>query len=110
MGVVLSVGVTGRGPVVPVDPVPPSNQLVKVDTTHPDPFEQLMAGVPDIAKRAGVQAPAVDATRMAGAPPGVMLEKWTPNTRYYTGASDASSDGRFDQHRQLRDAQIVKEQ
>lgn len=81
------------------EPIAPTCQVMKVDTLHGDPYESFMASVPDMAKEAGIDlGQGEDATRKAGAPLGVSLEKWTPHARYYNGVSDMSNDGRLEQH------------
>lgn len=98
----------GHPPVL-IDPTPPTCQIVKVDTSMGDPYEQHMAAVPDIAKACGVKPPETNAMEMAGAPPGVSLEKWTPTARYYNGVSDLSAKDRAEGYVQRRDRELVDE-
>lgn len=86
-------------------PIPASNQIVKVDAMYGSTYENLLSTLPDLAEEAGVKAPSFDATRMAGRVPGAAMEKWTPTTRHYTGATD--SDERFEGLRAKRDRELL---
>lgn len=80
-----------------IDPIPPSNVIVKPDAECGDRYEQLMASVPDIAKSHGIDmANGFDAMELAGLPAGVSVEDWKPTTRYYNGVTDQSAPGRLE--------------
>ena len=98
-----------RGPVESIDPVPPPNQLVKIDAEHGDPFENFMAGVEDIAKSAGVTHEGPDAMDMTGVPQFGAMEKWTPSARYFNKVTDSRNDGDFTGYRQKRDQDLLRE-
>lgn len=89
-------------PLQTIDPIPNPCCVVKSDA-HGDPYERLMAGVPDLAKQQGLDlSNGVDAMQMAGRPDGAEMRNWTPNSRYYNGVSDNSANGNLNGHTQGR--------
>jgi hypothetical protein len=84
-----------------------NNLLVRVDVNHPDRWADLLDRLPNIATE---PRPDVDANKMAGVPEGGVMQSWRPTSRYYTGVTDATAQGRFEQHLRRRDAEIKRAQ
>lgn len=94
--------VTGRPAIYRPAPMPTQHgsrdtcMLVKVEQNGRDGYGDLLDALPDIAPQD--MSGGADAMRMAGAPPGVVLNKWTPTARYYNGVNDATAAGGIDGH------------
>lgn len=108
-GVTMVWGTMGRGTVERSSPIPPTVQLMKVDSGSKDPYEVLLSKLPDLARQAGLPPPTVDAMKMTGNTCGAPMEKWKSTSRYYTGMTDSRSEGDFESLRRARDLDLLPE-
>lgn len=86
-----------------------SNYVVRDDPENGDYYEQLLNRLPDLADAAGLPEPEIDAMRLVGPLRGAARNFWTPNTRYYTGATDRDNDGALEPHTRRRDHELDAE-
>lgn len=74
--------------------VPIHETCVIVKPGNHDGYQEFLATLPDLAVEAGIDlSNGIDAMTLAGVPERGEMRAWTENSRYYTGTTDAKSNG-----------------